>query len=67
MLSMMCKAVANPVADAISLVNNQVQNIVNNHAVILYVIILVTVLALVSIICFVQVRYSCKQPRLSLQ
>ena len=60
---MMCRAVANPVAEAMSPVNNQVQNIVNNHAVILYVIILVTVLALVSIICFVLVKDNCKQLR----
>jgi hypothetical protein len=48
-------------------VNNQVQNIVNNHAVILYVIIFVRVLALVSITCSVQVKYSCKQPHLNPQ
>jgi len=59
---MMCKAVANPVADAMSPVNSQVQNIVNNHAVILYVDILVTVLVLVSITCFVQAKCSCTQP-----
>ena len=64
---MMCRAVANPVAEAMSPVNNQVQNIVNNHAVILYVNILTTVLVLVSIICFVQARYSCKQPHLNPQ
>jgi hypothetical protein len=62
---MICRAVANPVAEAMSPVNNQVQNIVNNHAVILYVNILTTVLVLVSIICFVLVKCSCKQPRLN--
>jgi hypothetical protein len=48
-------------------VNNQVQNIVNNHAVKRYVTILAIVRCLVSIICFVLVKYSCKQPHQSLQ